>query len=53
MSVGRFSMTAEDFGKYQKFIEEACLRSQCTKDELKARTLFIKKMKEFNKGIKK
>ena len=51
ISAGRFSMTAEGFGDYQKFIEEVCVRYKCTEQEKKAQKKLIESMKEFKNGF--
>jgi hypothetical protein len=33
MQVGRFSLTAEDFGEYQSFVLRVCKKYKCTKKE--------------------
>lgn len=33
MQPGRFSMTAQSFGAYQKFVEKACLHMTCTQED--------------------
>lgn len=45
MSIGRFSMTPESFGEYQKFIEKACIRAKCTEAEKREMRELISKLK--------
>lgn len=33
MQVGRFSLSADDFAKYQGFIDEACIKYSCSDKE--------------------
>jgi hypothetical protein len=47
--VGRFSLTAEDFGAYQKFIQQVCLQSKCSPEQRKQ----IKKMMDMIDVFKK
>ena len=49
-SVGRFSMTAEAFGEYQKFITEACIRYKCSAKEAKNRERLLQIMDRVGKA---
>lgn len=51
MQLGRFSMSPESFGEYQKFIEQACEIAKCTKKQKEARTLFLKKVGRLNEAV--
>lgn len=48
ISIGRLSMTPEDFGKYQKFIERSCELSKCNEEEKAAQ----KRAMRIIKGMK-
>jgi hypothetical protein len=43
MQIGRFSMTPDDFGKYQQFVKIVCTKYQCTakQKEAQKRMLYI------------
>ena len=50
MQSGRFSMSPDEFAKYQSFVDEVCIRYTCTEDQKK---MFFKlrKMSEFYNGV--
>jgi hypothetical protein len=47
MSVSRFSLSAQDFAKYQSFITEVCIKEKCSKDLKKS----LKKFKRITSGV--
>lgn len=49
MQMGRFSMSAESFSKYQVFIEQTCERVNCTAEQKKAQKRVLRRMKEMTK----
>jgi hypothetical protein len=53
MSVGRLSLTPEDFGKYQKFIERACEFIKCTEEEKQKHKELIEHLKELTNEFSK
>jgi hypothetical protein len=48
MQVGRFSMDAQAFGEYQKFVETACEKNKCSRKEKKLQKKILKTMGVFN-----
>ncbi len=51
MTPGRFSMSAEEFAKYQAFVDEVCIRFSCTVEQKKTleRLKFIfKKLESYD-----
>ena len=46
--VGRFSLSPEAFGEYQKFIERACELTKCSKKEERQRKRLLRKMERLD-----
>ena len=51
MQLGRFSMDADAFGEYQKFVETACEHKKCTKREKDLQKKLIKHMGRINEVL--